>query len=76
MHIAKRRKSIWKDFILYDSNCITTWKRKKKRKNRVGKKKIRGLSRSQGEGTVEYTEHRGYLMSETAKSEIIMMDIC
>lgn len=50
--------------------------KEKKRKNRVGKKKIRGLSRSQGEGTVEYTEHRGYLMSETAKSEIIMMDIC
>lgn len=44
MHIAKWKKSVWKDYKIYDNNYMTVWKRQ----NHKDSKKMSGGIRSLG----------------------------
>lgn len=75
MHINKWKKPIWKGYILYDSNCMTSWRRQNRGNKGLGKTVetkdqwlpgVRGVERSmkdiQSSGTTLY--------------DTLMMDTC
>ena len=56
MHITKQKKPIKKGYILYDSNCMTFWKKL----NYGDGKKVNCHQGQRGE-TEEQADHRGFL---------------
>ena len=72
MHITKWKKPIWNG-TLYDSNYMTFWKGQNYEDS---EKKISGCQglKDQGEGMKE-AEHRGFLGSETALNDTIVVGI-